>query len=362
MELKKVALHSTHEALGAKMVPFAGYSMPVRYSSDIDEHKCVRENVGVFDVSHMGEFFLKGPQALDLIQWISTNDASKLVDGQAQYSCMTNEQGGIVDDLIIYRVKADEYMLVVNAANIKKDWEWISQQTQFDYHMENHSDEISLLAVQGPKAPELLQKMTDEDLSSIKFYTFKKGAIGGANDVIISATGYTGEKGFELYVNNQFAKTLWNKLFEVGESFNLQPIGLGARDTLRLEMGLCLYGNDIDDQTSPIEAGLGWITKFTKDFVNAEYHKKLKEEGISRKLVGLKLHDRGIPRPGYNILDESGNQIGKVTSGTLSPMMNVGIGMGYVPHAHRKPGTLIFIEVRNKKLKAEVVKPPIYKK
>jgi len=362
MELKKVALHSTHEALGAKMIPFAGYLMPVRYTSDIEEHKCVRENVGVFDVSHMGEFFVKGPQALDLIQWISTNDASKLVDGQAQYSCMTNEQGGIVDDLIIYRVKADEYMLVVNAANIKKDWEWISQQTQFDYHMENHSDDISLLAVQGPKAPELLQKMTDEDLSSVKFYTFKKGAIGGAGDVIISATGYTGEKGFELYVNNQFAKTLWDKLFEVGESYNLQPIGLGARDTLRLEMGLCLYGNDIDDQTSPIEAGLGWITKFTKDFVNAEYHKKLKEEGISRKLVGLKLHDRGVPRPGYNILDESGNQIGKVTSGTLSPMMNVGIGMGYVPLAYRKPGTLIFIEVRNKKLKAEVVKPPIYKK
>lgn len=340
------------------MVPFAGYNMPVRYSSDKEEHVTVRNGVGVFDVSHMGEFEIKGPNALDLIQKVTSNDAAKLVDGQAQYSCLPNDKGGIVDDLIVYKKADEDYLLVVNASNIDKDWNWISQQNSMNAEMKNISDDICLFAVQGPKAVEVLQKITDVNLSDIKFYHFTEGTIGGVDNVIISATGYTGAGGFELYVDKSQAQTLWEKVFEAGATEDIKPIGLGARDTLRLEMGYCLYGNDIDDETSPIEAGLGWITKFTKEFINHENILKHKEEGVTRKLVGFKMVDKGIPRHGYEIKNLEGEIIGKVTSGTMSPSLNLGVGLGYVAFGHHKSDTEILIQVRNKELKAVVTRPP----
>jgi len=362
MEAKNVALNDLHVKLGGKMVPFAGYNMPVRYSSDIEEHKCVREKVGVFDVSHMGEFFVSGAGALAFIQKVTSNDASKLEIGQAQYSCFPNDRGGIVDDLIVYKLGDGEYMLVVNASNIEKDWNWIKKYQTDDVTLVNASDHYSLFAVQGPDAVKTLQKITKVQLGDIKFYTFTKGKIGGIDDVIISATGYTGESGFELYVRSEDAEKLWNAVFAAGKEFGIQPIGLGARDTLRLEMGYCLYGNDIDDTTSPLEAGLGWITKFTKEFINSDNIQKQKEAGVTKKLVGFELVDKGIPRNGYEILNDQEEVIGKVTSGTMSPSMSKGIGMGYVEFGNHKSGTEILIAVRNRKLKATIVKMPIYKK
>lgn len=359
--LKRVALNDLHEQLGAKMVAFAGYHMPLRYSSDKEEHLQVRQSVGVFDVSHMGEFFLSGPNALEMIQYVSANDASKLKIGQAQYSCLPNDKGGIVDDLLIYRMGEEEYMLVVNASNIEKDWNWISQYKKEGVRMENRSDQISLFAVQGPKATQALQPLTKTSLADIPYYHFEVGNIAGADNVIISATGYTGAGGFELYVPNEHALTVWHNIFEAGKSLGIKPIGLGARDTLRLEKSMCLYGNDIDDTTSPLEAGLSWITKFTKDFVNADQLKAQKEAGISRKLVSFKMVEKGIPRAHYKITDRQGQTIGEVTSGSMSPSMNLGIGMGYVPKAHAKPGYEIYISIRNKQIKAEIVKPPIFK-
>ena len=359
MELKFVPLNAVHEKLGAKMVPFAGYNMPVRYSSDIEEHMTVRNGVGVFDVSHMGEFTVRGPNALDLIQRVTSNDASKLVDGQAQYSCLPNETGGIVDDLIVYKIKDNDYLLVVNASNIEKDWNWISKYNTKGTEMKNISDDICLFAVQGPKAVGVLQKLTKTDLSTIKYYHFAIGEFAGVNDVIMSNTGYTGAGGFEIYVNKAFAEKVWNTIFEAGKSENIKPIGLGARDTLRLEMGFCLYGNDIDDNTSPLESGLGWITKFTKEFTNSANIKALKDAGVKRKLVGFKMIDRGIPRHDYPIKDAAGNVIGKVTSGTQSPVLSIGIGLGYVTTEHSTVGSEIFIEVRGKALKAQVNKLPL---
>ncbi|TRX56290.1 glycine cleavage system aminomethyltransferase GcvT [Fulvivirga sp. M361] len=359
MELKKVQLNNVHEKLGAKMVPFAGFNMPVRYSSDIEEHNTVRNGVGIFDVSHMGEFLVSGPNALSLIQKVTSNDASKLDIGKAQYSCLPNDKGGIVDDLLVYKIKEEEYLLVVNASNIDKDWNWIASHNDAGAIMKNISDGFSLFAIQGPKATETLQKLTPVDLDAIKFYTFEVGEFAGAEHVIISATGYTGAGGFEIYLHNKDAENAWNKVMEAGEEFGIKPIGLGARDTLRMEMGYCLYGNDIDDTTSPLEAGLGWITKFTKDFINSNSLKAQKEAGISNKLVGFKMIDRGIPRHDYEIHDASGNAIGRVTSGTMSPTLSQGIGLGYVQKEFATPGTEIFISVRNKVIKAEVSKLPL---
>lgn len=359
--MKNTALTHIHEQLGAKLVPFAGYNMPVSYEGVNAEHETVRKGVGVFDVSHMGEFLITGPNALKLIQKVSSNDASKMVDGQAQYSCLPNETGGIVDDLIIYRLKAEEYLLVVNASNIEKDWDWIKKYNTMSAEMRNISEDYSLLAIQGPKAIEAMQSLTSEDLSAIKFYTFKVADFAGVDYVIISATGYTGSGGFEIYCKNDQVEQVWNKVMEAGKDFGIKPIGLAARDTLRLEMGFCLYGNDIDDTTSPLEAGLGWITKFTKDFVNSENLKKQKEVGVKRKLIGFELKERGIPRHDYEIADKDGNIIGKVTSGTMAPSLNKGIGLGYVTMEHSKPGTEIFIQIRNKPVAAIVVKPPFYK-
>lgn len=359
MELKKIALNDLHEKLGGKMVPFAGYNMPVRYSSDIEEHMTVRNGVGIFDVSHMGEFLIEGPNALALIQKVTSNDASKLAIGKAQYSCLPNDDGGIVDDLLVYQIKEEQYLLVVNASNIEKDWNWISSKNDVGAEMKNISDDFSLFAVQGPKATEALQKLTSVNLSEIKFYNFVVGDFAGANHVIISATGYTGAGGFEIYMHNEHAEMIWNKIMEAGAEFDIKPIGLGARDTLRMEMGYCLYGNDIDDTTSPLEAGLGWITKFTKEFTNSEALKRQKEEGVSKKLVGFKMIDRGIPRHDYEIQDADGNNIGRVTSGTQSPVLSQGIGMGYVNTAFASPETEIFIAVRNRKLKAVVSKLPL---
>jgi aminomethyltransferase len=359
MELKTVALNNVHEKLGAKMVPFAGYNMPVRYSSDIEEHMAVRQGVGVFDVSHMGEFKVEGANALDLIQRVTSNDASKLVDGQAQYSCLPNETGGIVDDLIVYKIKDNDYLVVVNASNIEKDWNWISKFNTKGAIMKNISDDICLFAVQGPKAAGILQTLTKADLSSIKYYHFTIGEFAGEKDVVISNTGYTGAGGFEIYVNKNSAEKVWNAIFEAGKNENIKPIGLGARDTLRLEMGFCLYGNDIDDTTSPLEAGLGWITKFTKEFTNSTNLKKQKEEGVQKKLVGFKMIDKGIPRHDYQIKDSAGNVIGKVTSGTMSPVLGVGVGLGYVTTANSGAGSEIFIDVRGKALKAQVSKLPL---
>jgi aminomethyltransferase len=343
------------------MVPFAGYMMPVRYSSDMEEHLCVRQGVGVFDVSHMGEFFVEGPQALALIQKVTSNDASTLVIGQAQYSCYPNEDGGIVDDLIVYKMAEEKYMLVVNASNIDKDWAWINAHNTMGASLRNASDEYCLFAVQGPKAAAAMQALTSVSLSDIKFYHFEIGDFAGILDVIISGTGYTGAGGFEIYVKNADAERVWKKIFEAGAAFGIQPIGLGARDTLRLEMGYCLYGNDITDTTSPIESGLGWITKFTKDFTNSEALKQQKEAGVSRKLVGFVMQERGIPRGHYPIVDAAGEVIGEVTSGTQSPSMGLGIGMGYVQTAYSKAGTEIYIQIRNKNLKAQIEKFPLYK-
>ncbi|MCB0481799.1 MAG: glycine cleavage system aminomethyltransferase GcvT [Flavobacteriales bacterium] len=360
--MKNTALTQVHVELGAKMVPFAGYNMPVSYIGVNEEHLTVREGVGVFDVSHMGEFFLSGEKAIDLIQKVTTNDVSLLVDGKIQYSCLPNGKGGIVDDLLIYRISATEYMLVVNASNIEKDWDWISSHNTFGVKMENKSDAYSLLAVQGPKAVEALQSLTDVNLSEMVYYTFKTGKFAGLNDVIISATGYTGAGGFEIYFKNEVAQEVWDAVFKAGAKCNIKPIGLAARDTLRLEMGFCLYGNDIDDTTSPLEAGLGWITKFNKgDFIDSDKMLALKESGLSRRLVGFEMVDRGIPRHGYPIQDGDGNVIGEVTSGTMSPSLKLGIGMGYVAPPHHKTDTEIFIEVRGKALKAQVVKTPFYK-
>ncbi|HEY0742210.1 MAG TPA: glycine cleavage system aminomethyltransferase GcvT [Chryseosolibacter sp.] len=359
MEVKLIPLNDVHVKLGGKMVPFVGFNMPVRYSSDIEEHMTVRNGVGVFDVSHMGEFTIKGPNALDLIQRVTSNDASKLIDGQAQYSCLPNENGGIVDDLIVYKIKDNDYLVVVNASNIEKDWNWISKFNTKGAEMKNISDDICLFAVQGPKAADVLQKLTKTDLKSIKYYHFAIGDFAGVPNVIMSNTGYTGAGGFEIYVHKQFAEKTWNAIFDAGKDVNIKPIGLGARDTLRLEMGFCLYGNDIDDTTSPLEGGLGWITKFTKDFTNSANLKKQKEEGVKRKLVGFKMIDKGIPRHDYQIKDASGNVIGKVTSGTMSPMMSVGIGLGYVTAENGAVGTEIFIDVRGKSLKAQVAKLPL---
>jgi len=360
--MKNTALTNKHIALGAKMVPFAGYNMPVQYEGVNAEHEIVRNGVGVFDVSHMGEFFLKGPNALALIQKFSSNDASVLFDGKAQYSCMPNGKGGIVDDLIIYRVAENEYFLVVNASNIEKDWNWISSLNDLGVEMQNVSDDYSLLAIQGPKAAEAMQSLTDVNLSEMVYYTFQHGKFAGVDNVMISATGYTGSGGFEIYVKNQDVEHVWNEVFKAGESFGIKPIGLAARDTLRLEMGFCLYGNEIDDTTSPLEAGLGWITKFTKDFVDSDFLKKQKEEGVTRKLVAFEMIDRGIPRHDYPILDSNGNVIGKVTSGTMSPSMKVGIGLGYVTKEFSALESEIFIEIREKGVKAKVVKLPFYKK
>jgi aminomethyltransferase len=359
--MKNTALSHVHEALGAKMVPFAGYNMPVQYEGVTAEHETVRKGVGVFDVSHMGEFFLKGENALALIQKISSNDASKLVPGKAQYSCMPNADGGIVDDLIIYMIAENEYMLVVNASNIEKDWNWISQHNDLNVEMENRSEEWSLLAIQGPKAAEAMQSLTSVDLSNIKFYTFEITDFAGIPNVVVSATGYTGSGGFEVYVKNEDVEQLWNNVFEAGKDWGIKPIGLAARDTLRLEMGYCLYGNDIDDTTSPLEAGLGWITKFTKDFVNAEALKAQKEAGVTRKLVAFELTERGVPRHDYEIVDADGNNIGRVTSGTMSPSLGKGIGLGYVTVENSKVDSDIFIQVRKKQIPAKVVKLPFYK-
>lgn len=359
MELKKVPLNDVHEKLGAKMVPFAGYNMPVRYSSDIEEHMAVRNAAGVFDVSHMGEFKIEGPNALDLIQRVTSNDASKLKDGQAQYSCLPNETGGIVDDLLVYKIRDNDYLIVVNASNIEKDWNWISKYNTRGAVMKNISDDICLFAVQGPKATGILQKLTTVQLSGIPYYHFAVGTFAGVSDVILSNTGYTGAGGFEVYVKKESAEKVWNAIFEAGKDEGIKPIGLGARDTLRLEMGFCLYGNDIDDHTSPLEAGLGWITKFTKEFTNSTQLRAQKDGGVTRKLVGFKMIDKGIPRHDYPIVDGAGAVTGKVTSGTMSPVLGIGIGMGYVASALSTPGSEIFIEVRGKKLRAEVSKLPL---
>jgi aminomethyltransferase len=356
--MKNVALNDVHVSLGAKMVPFAGFNMPVQYSGINAEHEIVRKGVGVFDVSHMGEFILKGDGALDLIQEVSSNDASKLFDGKIQYSCLPNENGGIVDDLLVYRIDAKTYMLVVNASNIEKDWNWISKYNTQGVEMKNISDQTSLLAVQGPKAAEALQSLTDIDLFSMEYYTFKKGVFAGIENVLISATGYTGAGGFELYFDNKHAQHIWAEIFKAGEPFGIKPIGLAARDTLRLEMGFCLYGNDIDDTTSPIEAGLGWVTKFTKNFVNSENLAAQKQEGVSRKLIGFEMIERGIPRHDYEIVDKDGNTIGNVTSGTQAPSLQKAIGMGYVANEFSKEGSEIYIRIRDNKLKAQVVKFP----
>ena len=360
--MKDTALSAIHAALGAKMVPFAGYNMPVSYQGINLEHQTVREKVGVFDVSHMGEFFITGPNALSLIQRVCSNDASKLEDGQAQYSCFPNEDGGVVDDLIVYRIAAEKWLLVVNASNIDKDWAWINSHNTMGASLENSSDHYSLLAIQGPKAIQAMQSLTQEDLSAIKFYTFKINTFAGVENVIISATGYTGSGGFEIYCKNTQVAKIWTKVLEAGANWGIQPIGLAARDTLRLEMGYCLYGNDIDDTTSPLEAGLGWITKFNKDFINSESLKKQKELGVSNTLVGFELSQRGIPRQGYAIVDAQGNSIGRVTSGTMSPSMGKGIGLGYVPMALKEVGSQIHIQIRNKIVPAMVVKLPFYKK
>lgn len=357
--MKYVALNDLHVSLGAKMIEFAGYNMPVLYNNLIQEHQAVRNSVGVFDVSHMGEFLLKGEKALDLIQLVTSNDASKLTDGKVQYSCLPNDQGGIVDDLLVYRYSADEYYLVVNASNIEKDWNWISKHNTFGVEMKNMSDELSLLAVQGPNAIKVIQKLTETDLSKMEYYTFTTGTVAGCEDVIISNTGYTGAGGFELYVWNNDARKLWDALFEAGKEFGITPCGLGARDTLRLEKGFCLYGNDINDTTSPIEAGLGWITKFTKDFIKSDFHKSLKENGTSKKLVGFEMLERGgIPRQHHLIKDANGQVIGEVTSGTQSPSLNKAIGLGYVSTSYSKVDSEIYIEIRDKQIKAKVVKIP----
>ncbi|HJV20830.1 MAG TPA: glycine cleavage system aminomethyltransferase GcvT [Sediminibacterium sp.] len=359
--MKNTAFTQKHIALGAKMAEFAGYNMPISYSGINDEHATVRKNAGVFDVSHMGEFMLKGEHALDLIQRVTSNDASKIDNGQAQYSCLPNEQGGIVDDLIVYCIEKNKtYLLVVNASNIEKDWNWIVAHNTKGVDMENISNKTCLLAIQGPNATKILQPLTDKDIMNLKYYTFVQGTFAGVENVIISATGYTGSGGVEIYFEDKdgAADKIWNAIFEIGAPQGLKPIGLGARDTLRLEMGYCLYGNDIDDTTSPLEGGLGWITKFTKDFTAKAILEKQKAEGVQRKLVGFEMLERGIPRHDYLIKDASGNTIGKVTSGTQAPSLNKAIGLGYVTTAHAALDSEIYIDIRNTLVKAKVVKAP----
>jgi aminomethyltransferase len=367
MELKHIPLENIHEQLGAKMVPFAGYLMPVRYSSDIEEHQTVRNGVGIFDVSHMGEFILKGDRALELIQRVSANDASLLYDGKVQYSYLPNETGGVVDDLLVYQISPVEFMLVVNASNIDKDWNWIKSHMEAGnfadgVDMVNISDDTCLFAIQGPLAAQALQPLTNAKLDSMSYYTFEKTDFAGCPNVIVSATGYTGAGGFEIYVSSEQAEAVFKAILEAGAPHGIKPIGLGARDTLRLEMGFCLYGNDVDDAISPLEAGLGWVTKFTKDFVNSSSLKSQKEQGIARKLVGFEMLDRGIPRSHYELCTADGTHLGEVTSGTQSPTLSKGIGMGYVPSDYSKPGTEIFVKVRDRLLKAQVVKLPFVKK
>ena len=361
-DLKSTALEQIHIALGAKMVPFAGYNMPVQYSGLRQEHAAVRERAGMFDVSHMGEFFVEGPDAIPFLQKVTSNDVSKLIPGKIQYSCFPNEQGGIVDDLLVYCFSEEHFLLVVNASNMDKDWNHLQNYTSgFEVELSNQSDDYSLLAVQGPKATDILQTLTQVDLNEIRYYNFVIGRIAGIEEVIISATGYTGAGGFELYVPNEHAAKLWNSVIEAGEPYGLLPAGLGARDTLRLEMGMCLYGNDIDDTTSPLEAGLGWITKFSKDFISSQTFAKQKEEGLSKKLVGFEMIDRGIPRHGYEIA-KNGKVVGRVTSGTASPSTGKNIGMGYVPIELSAEGSEFDVLIRNKSIKAQVVKLPFYKK
>lgn len=344
-------------------MPFAGYEMPVRYSSDLDEHNTVRNAVGIFDVSHMGEFVLKGPDACALISRVSANDPALLFDGKVQYSYLPNGQGGIVDDLLVYQISPLEFMLVVNASNVEKDWNWINSHVgDLDVELVNVSDNMCLFAVQGPLAAQALQPLTNAKLDSMSYYTFEKTDFAGQANVIVSATGYTGSGGFEIYVSNHQAEATWNAIMEAGAPFGIKPIGLGARDTLRLEMGFCLYGNDITDQTSPMEAGLGWVTKFSHDFIDADTFQKQKTEGVTRKLVGFELLDRGIPRAHYPLCTADGTVVGEVTSGTQSPTLGKGIGMGYVPTELAKPGTEIFVQVRDRLLKAQVVKMPFVKK
>lgn len=360
--LKRTALCETHIALGAKMVEFAGYYMPVQYSGINDEHLTVRNAVGMFDVSHMGQFFIKGKGALELVQQVTSNDASKLSEGKVQYSCLPNDKGGIVDDLLVYCLGENNFMLVVNASNIEKDWVWIINHNSFGAEMKNISDRTSLLAVQGPKAIETLQPLTSLPLSEIPYYNFKKGVFAGIENVLVSNTGYTGAGGFEIYFENDGAEKIWNAIMESGKTFGIKPVGLGARDTLRLEMGFCLYGNDIDETTSPIEAGLGWITKFSKEFVNSKNLLEQKNSGVRRKLAGFEMIDRGIPRHGYELKNAEGKTIGNVTSGTQSPSLQKAIGMGYVETAYAKEGAEIMVSIRDRMLKAKIVKIPFYKK
>lgn len=359
--MKLVALNDLHIKLGAKMVPFAGYNMPVQYEGINAEHETVRNGVGVFDVSHMGEFILKGDGALALIQKVTSNDASVLTDGKVQYTCLPNTTGGIIDDLLVYRIDEKTYMLVVNASNIEKDLNWIKSQNTFNVDIKDISDRTSLLAVQGPKAAEALQSLTEINLKDMPYYTFSKGKFAGIDNVVVSCTGYTGAGGFEIYFDNEHANHIWDAIFKAGAPQGIKPIGLGARDTLRLEMGFCLYGNDIDDTTSPLDAGLGWITKFTKEFTNSAALLKQKEEGIKRRLVGFEMTERGIPRHGYKIADANGNEIGVVTSGTQSPSLQKAIGMGYVNAPNHKEGSEINIIIRDNAVKAKVVKLPFYK-
>ena len=359
--IKEIALSEIHKGLGAKMVPFAGYNMPVSYEGVNIEHETVRNNVGVFDVSHMGEFLVLGPNALELIQKVTSNDASKIVDNQAQYSCFPNTTGGIIDDLIVYRINNEKWLLVVNASNIEKDWNWINSHNSVGAELINVSEDYSLFAIQGPKAVQAMQSLTSIDLNNIKFYHFQIADFAGVKNIIISATGYTGSGGFEIYCKNNEAEQIWKEIFNAGNNFNIKPIGLAARDTLRLEMGYCLYGNDINDTTSPIEAGLGWITKFTKNFINSDNLLKQKEQGTQRRLVAFELDERGIPRQGYDILNNQGDKIGKVTSGTMSPSLAKGIGMGYIPTNLKSVGTKLYIQIRKKIIPATIVKLPFYK-
>ena len=359
--IKEIALSEIHKGLGAKMIPFAGYNMPVSYEGVNVEHETVRNNVGVFDVSHMGEFLVLGPNALELIQKVTSNDASKIVDNQAQYSCFPNTTGGIVDDLIVYRINNEKWLLVVNASNIEKDWNWINSHNSVGAELINVSEDYSLFAIQGPKAVQAMQSLTSIDLNNIKFYHFQIADFAGIENIIISATGYTGSGGFEIYCKNNEAEQIWKEIFNAGNNFNIKPIGLAARDTLRLEMGYCLYGNDINDTTSPIEAGLGWITKFTKNFINSDNLLKEKELGTQRRLVAFELDDRGIPRQGYDILNNQGDKIGEVTSGTMSPTLAKGIGMGYIPTNLKSVGTKLYIQIRKKIIPATIVKLPFYK-
>lgn len=361
ISMKNTALTNVHIALGAKMVPFAGFNMPVQYTGINDEHETVRKGVGIFDVSHMGEFILKGEKALDLIQKISSNDVTKLYDGKVQYAYIPNEDGGIVDDFLTYKIDDKTYLLVVNASNIDKDWNWISKYNTYDVEMINISDKTALFAVQGPNAANALQSLTDIELASMEYYSFEKGVFAGVENVLVSATGYTGAGGFEIYVDNEQAEKVWAAIMHAGEPFGIKPIGLAARDTLRLEMGFCLYGNDIDDTTSPLAAGLGWVTKFTNDFVNSKNLKEQKENGVSQKLIGFEMIDRGIPRHDYQIQDEQGNVIGRVTSGTQSPTLKKSIGLGYINTSFAKEGTEIYIAIRNQQIKAVVKKAPFVK-